>query len=155
MTTTQLEIGTEGHLGVIALNRPEAINALSLAMIEGIAAQLAAWRDDPTIHAVLFEGRGSRGFCAGGDVRQLRELVVAGRLEAGEAYFAAEYDMDGMIATYPKPVISLTTGIVMGGGLGVAGHAAFRFTTPEAGSSATWASTGCWPRRPRRGRCCS
>ena len=76
--TSQLEIGIEGRLGVIALNRPEAINALSLGMIEGISAQLTAWQTDPTIRAVLFEGRGAKGFCAGGDVRYVRERVLAG-----------------------------------------------------------------------------
>jgi enoyl-CoA hydratase len=127
-----LEIGVEGRLGVIALNRPEAINALSLEMIEGIAAQLEAWRHDKGVRAVLFEGRGSRGFCAGGDVRLARSLVLEGKPAAADAYFAAEYRMDGLIATYPKPVVALTEGIVMGGGIGIAGHAAFRVTTPTA-----------------------
>ncbi len=130
--TSQLEIGIEGRLGVIALNRPEAINALSLSMIEGITAQLAAWRDDSRVRAVLLEGRGPKGFCAGGDVRHVRERVLAGDFGAAEAYFAAEYRMDGLIATYPKPVAALTDGIVMGGGIGIAGHAAFRITTPTA-----------------------
>jgi enoyl-CoA hydratase len=142
MGTTQLEIGTEGRLGVIALNRPEAINALSLAMIEGITAQLEAWRHDPAIRAVLFEGRGPKGFCAGGDVRYVREQVIGGRLDVADGYFAAEYRMNGLIATYPKPVISLTTGIVMGGGIGVAGHAAFRFTTAEAAYAMPEANIG-------------
>lgn len=130
--TPQIEIGTEGKLGVIALNRPEAINALSLEMIEGIAAQLEAWRADPAIQAVLFEGRGAKGFCAGGDVRAVRKMVIEGRPEAADAYFAAEYRMNGQIATYPKPVIAISDGIVMGGGIGIAGHARFRFTTQDA-----------------------
>lgn len=130
--TSQLDISTEGRLGVIVLNRPEAINALSLEMIEGIAAQLEAWRADDLVGAVLFEGRGERGFCAGGDVRHARQLVVEGRAHEADAYFAAEYRMDGLIAAYPKPVIALTHGIVMGGGIGIAGHASFRITTPEA-----------------------
>jgi enoyl-CoA hydratase len=81
---------------------------------------------------VLFEGRGPKGFCAGGDVRHVRERVVAGDLEAARSYFATEYRMDGMIAGYPKPVVALADGIVMGGGIGIAGHAAFRITTPTA-----------------------
>jgi enoyl-CoA hydratase len=132
MTTRQLAISREGRLGVIALDRPEAINALSLEMIAGIFAQLSAWREDRGIAAVLFEGRGERGFCAGGDVRAVRAEVVAGRPEAADAYFAAEYEMNATIARYPKPVIAVTHGIVMGGGIGIAGHAAFRFTVPEA-----------------------
>ena len=130
--TAQLEIAVEGRLGVIALNRPEAINALSLEMILGITRQLTAWRADPAIQAVLFEGRGARGFCAGGDVRYVREQVLAGRPDLADAYFDAEYRMNGLIASYPKPVVVMTDGIVMGGGIGIAGHAAFRFTTPTA-----------------------
>lgn len=130
--TSQLETGIEGRLGVIALNRPEAINALSPDMIAGITAQLIAWRDDPQVRAVLFEGRGPKGFCAGGDVRLARSLVLDGRHAEAEAYFASEYRMDGLIATYPKPVVSMTDGIVMGGGIGIAGHCAFRITTPSA-----------------------
>lgn len=127
-----LEIGVEGHLGVIALNRPAAINALSLPMIEGITAQLDAWRNDDGVRAVLFEGRGEKGFCAGGDVRVVRTHVLEGRPDLADAYFAAEYHMDGLIASFAKPVIALADGIVMGGGIGVAGHASFRITTPAA-----------------------
>ena len=130
--TPFLEAAVEGNLGTIVLNRPAAINALDRGMIEGIASTLAAWRDDPQVRAVLFEGRGPRGFCSGGDVRAVRELVLADRREEAEAFFAAEYAMNGMIANYRKPVVALSHGIVMGGGIGIAGHAGFRFTTPEA-----------------------
>jgi enoyl-CoA hydratase len=128
----QLDISVEGNLGVIALNRPQAINALSREMIDGITGQLVAWRDDDAIRAVLFEARGERGFCAGGDVRAVRQLVLEGKPEAAAAYFAAEYQMNRLIAGFPKPVIALADGVVMGGGIGIAGHAAFRFTTPDA-----------------------
>lgn len=128
----QIEVSVEAHLGVIALNRPEAINALSGGMIAGITETLVAWRDDPKVRAVLFEGRGARGFCSGGDVRAVRAMVVDGRMPEAEAYFAAEYAMNLMIATYPKPVVAIADGIVMGGGIGIAGHAGFRFTTPNA-----------------------
>lgn len=128
----QLDIGVEGRLGVIALNRPEVINALSLSMIEGITAQLSAWRNDPGVRAVLFEGRGAKGFCSGGDVRVVRGHVLEGRPDLADAFLAAEYHMDGVVATYPKPIIAMTDGIVMGGGIGIAGHASFRITTPNA-----------------------
>ena len=78
--TPQLEISVEGNLGVIALNRPEAINALSREMIDGIFATLEAWRQDEAVRVVLFEARGSRGFCAGGDVRAIRKLALDLRL---------------------------------------------------------------------------
>jgi enoyl-CoA hydratase len=130
--TGQLEIAREDHLGIIALNRPEAINALSREMIDGITRTLTQWRDDDGIRLVLFEGRGPRGFCAGGDVRFVRERVLAGDPEAADAYFAAEYAMNALIAGYPKPTVALTHGIVMGGGIGIAGHCRYRFTTPDA-----------------------
>ncbi|MGV3491808.1 MAG: 3-hydroxyisobutyryl-CoA hydrolase [Devosia sp.] len=130
--TGQLEVFREGHLGVIALNRPEAINALSLDMIGGITRTLEQWLADNDIHAVLFEGRGPRGFCAGGDVRAVRQLVLDGRADEADAYFAAEYAMNDLIAGYAKPTVALTHGVVMGGGIGIAGHCSYRFTTPDA-----------------------
>jgi enoyl-CoA hydratase len=130
--TEQIQIGVEGQLGVITLNRPEAINALNLAMIQAITAALTQWRNEPGVRAVLFEGRGPRGFCAGGDVRAVRTLVLEGRQAEAEAFFAAEYGMNYLIATYPKPVIALAHGVVMGGGIGIAGHADFRFCGMDA-----------------------
>ncbi len=130
--TGQLDVIREGNLGIIALNRPEAINALNLEMIQGITRALEQWRGDPGIRAVLFEGRGPRGFCSGGDVRAVRQLVLAGDAAAGDAFFAAEYAMNGTVARYPKPLVALAHGIVMGGGIGIAGHCAFRFATTDA-----------------------
>lgn len=130
--TPFVSVSTEGALGVITLNRPEAINALDPAMIDAIAVTLAGWRDDQSVRAVLFEGNGPRGFCAGGDVRAMRSAVLAGRLSDADAFFEAEYRLNGDIATYPKPVIALTHGVVMGGGIGLAGHAGFRFATAES-----------------------
>lgn len=127
-----LEVGIEGSLGTITLNRPAAINALDRGMIDGIAQTLEAWQSDAQVRAVLFEGRGPRGFCSGGDVRVMRELVLAERSREAHEYFAAEYAMNGVIANYRKPVVAITDGVVMGGGIGIAGHAAFRFTTPDA-----------------------
>lgn len=130
--TGQLDVIREGNLGIIALNRPEAINALSLEMIDGITRALEQWADDEEIRLVLFEGRGPRGFCSGGDVRAVRQAVLDGEAAAADAFFAAEYRMNGIIARYRKPTVALTHGIVMGGGIGIAGHCAFRFTTAEA-----------------------
>ncbi|MBN9314120.1 MAG: enoyl-CoA hydratase/isomerase family protein [Devosia sp.] len=130
--TGQLDVIRDGHLGIIALNRPEAINALSLEMIDGITRALEQWRDDDGIRAVLFEGRGQRGFCSGGDVRAVRQAVIDGQPGGGDAFFAAEYAMNGLIARYHKPTVALVHGIVMGGGIGIAGHCTFRFATTEA-----------------------
>lgn len=128
----EIQVDTDGQLGRIRLNRPRAINALSLEMIEAITESLLAWRDDAGIGAILFEGVGEKGFCSGGDVRAARTHVVEGRPEAADHYFATEYRMNGLIASYPKPLIALTHGIVMGGGIGVAGHCGFRVTQPGA-----------------------
>jgi enoyl-CoA hydratase len=130
--TGQLDVSREEHLGIIALNRPEAINALNPEMIRGITRTLEQWRDDDGVRVVLFEGRGPRGFCSGGDVRLARQFVLDGRAEEADAFFAAEYFMNGLIANYPKPTVALSHGIVMGGGIGIAGHCRYRFTTPEA-----------------------
>ena len=127
-----LDISIEGALGVIALDRPRAINALTLGMLEGIAATLDKWAADPAIRAVLIEGRGERGFCAGGDVRATREQVLAGNAAAVKAFFAREYAVNGQIATYAKPVITLQDGIVMGGGIGLSSHARYRIATERA-----------------------
>ena len=130
--TDQLSIARDGALGRITLNRPEAINALSPAMIVGITAALTGWRDNPAVGAVLFEGAGPKGFCAGGDVRAVRQLVIEGRHDEVDAYFAAEYRMNRLIAGFPKPLVALTDGVVMGGGIGIAGHCGFRLTQPDA-----------------------
>ena len=130
--SAQIETSIEGQLGVIALNRPEAINALNLPMIEAIRGVLKLWEADERVKAVLFEGRGTRGFCAGGDVRSAREAVLAGNKALADRFFATEYAMNREIATYGKPVIAIADGVVMGGGIGIAGHAQFRFTTPNA-----------------------
>jgi enoyl-CoA hydratase len=128
--TAELEISIDGHLGRISLNRPAAINALSLPMIEGIAGTLERWQADDAIGAVLVEGNGPKGFCSGGDVRAARTQVVEGKPELADAYFAAEYRMNGLIAGYSKPLVALTHGIVMGGGIGIAGHCNIRITQP-------------------------
>jgi len=127
-----LEIAVEGGLGVVALDRPAQINALDGEMIASAHAALQEWQRDDRVRAVLFEGRGARGFCAGGDVRAVRGLVAEGRRAEAEAFFSREYALNGLIATYGKPVVALTHGHVMGGGIGLAGHAQFRFAASDA-----------------------
>ncbi len=127
-----LIIVREGGAGVIRLNRPKAINALTQDMVEGIAAALADFVADPAVHLVLFEGEGDRGFCAGGDVRAMRSLVLEDEIEAAGDYLAAEYRMNAALAHCPKPTVVLAHGVVMGGGIGIAGHCQFRFAVPGA-----------------------
>lgn len=125
-------VRAEDSLGRITLNRPRAINALDLEMIERITAALTGWVDDPDIEAVLIDGEGERGFCAGGDVRALYEQIRAGRPGDIAGFFRAEYAMNALIAEYPKPVVAFADGITMGGGIGLAGHAAVRIVTERS-----------------------
>lgn len=134
MTTAaddEVAITREGALARITLNRPKSINALSRAMIDAITDVLAVCAADPTIRLVVFTGNGPRGFCAGGDVRAIRQMVLEGRLAEADAYFAAEYAMNGIIARFPKPTVALAHGATMGGGIGIAGHCRYRFCRPD------------------------
>jgi enoyl-CoA hydratase len=119
-------------VGRIVLNRPRALNALDRPMIDRIAAALTAWRDDPAVSLVTIEGAGGRAFCAGGDVRAIRSLAIAGEAAAVEGFFVAEYGVNRMIAEYPKPYVALIDGISMGGGLGLSIHGSHRVVTEHA-----------------------
>lgn len=131
-TAPRVLVRTEGALGRLTLNRPEAINALDLGMIALMSAALDAWRDDTDVQIVLIDGEGERGMCAGGDVRALHGQIVAGRSHETEEFFRAEYALDAMIAEYPKPVVTIADGITMGGGIGIAGHAGIRIVTERS-----------------------
>lgn len=122
----------QGRIGRITLNRPNALNALDLAMVQAVHQALDKWRDDPAVHAVVVEGAGSRAFCAGGDIRLVRDLVLAGDHAGIEAFFTAEYAMNLAIARYPKPYVSLIDGICMGGGIGLSLHGTARVATEAA-----------------------
>ncbi|WP_288818748.1 enoyl-CoA hydratase/isomerase family protein [uncultured Micrococcus sp.] len=127
--TDELLVETRGRLGVITLNRPKAINALTHAMVRDVAAQLRCWRDDDAVQAVLIRGAGERGLCAGGDIVSVHDAAKAGRFEESEAFFADEYRMNHMISQFPKPIVALQDGIVLGGGVGISGHASHRVST--------------------------
>jgi enoyl-CoA hydratase len=122
----------EGAAGTILMNKPRALNALDLPMIEGIARALAGFRDDPALRLVVLEGAGGRAFCAGGDVRRIRELALAGDAASIEAFFAGEYAMNRAIAEFPRPWISLIDGVCMGGGIGVSVHGSHRVVSEHA-----------------------
>lgn len=122
----------QGRIGRILLNRPRALNALSSGMIEAMDAALAAWRDDPAVHAVVVEGAGGRAYCSGGDIRPIRELAASGDAGGIRRFFTVEYGLNRIIAEYPKPYVALVDGICMGGGLGVAMHGSARVATEAA-----------------------
>ncbi|MGZ0067075.1 enoyl-CoA hydratase/isomerase family protein [Microbacterium arborescens] len=119
-------------LGHLTLDRPRAINALDLGMIESLAAALDEWEHDPGVDAVLLDGAGERGLCAGGDVRGLYDQIVAGDVAETAHFFRAEYALNARIASYPKPVVVFADGVTMGGGIGLAGHAAVRVVTERS-----------------------
>ena len=119
-------------LGRITLNRPRAINALDVDMLRAIGTALEEWRSDPSVDVVLLDGAGDRGFCAGGDVRSLREMVLGGHADATGEFFRVEYSVNDLIAEYPKPVVAFADGVTMGGGIGLAGHASIRVVTERS-----------------------
>ena len=135
----------DGRIARILLNRPRALNALNLDMIRVMTKVLTAWRDDPHVHAVVIEGAGDRAFCAGGDVINLREGQLSGDRTEVEAFFTEEYDLNYMIATYPKPYIALIDGICMGGGIGVSVYGPYRVATEHASFGMPETAIGFFP----------
>ena len=122
----------DGRAGRILMNRPAALNALDLEMIRSFTRALEQFRDDPHVHVVVVEGAGDRAFCAGGDIRALRENQLKGDRGPVEAFFSEEYALNRMIAAFPKPYAALIDGICMGGGIGVSVHGAYRVATEHA-----------------------
>lgn len=113
----------ENGLARLTLNRPEAMNSLSLPMVRTLAEKLGAWQYDPAVRAVLIDSSLPKAFCAGGDIRFFHE-VAQGGLTGGSAlledFFTEEYALNHLIHHYPKPYIAVMDGIVMGGGMGIA-----------------------------------
>ena len=114
-----------GSLGLLTLDRPKALNALTHGMIIGLATQLGAWASDNTIKTVAIQGAGDRAFCAGGDIRAVQQAAIAGR-DDGMQLLRDEYHMNAAIGAFPKPYVALIHGICMGGGAGVSVHGRFR-----------------------------
>jgi enoyl-CoA hydratase len=127
-----------GSAGVVTLNRPQALNAVTLIMVRALREQLDAWRDDPAVSRVVITGAGGRAFSAGGDLRQVYDLGLTGRQSEALVYWREEYALNWIIKRYPKPYVALLDGIVMGGGVGVSVHGShrvagdkFMFALPE------------------------
>lgn len=131
--SNDVKLETRGPLGLVTLDRPKALNALSLDMIRAIHPQLKAWANAPEVKAVVIRGAGGKAFCAGGDVRavalSLGQPVPEGEPSLASAYFREEYALNHRIHHYPKPFIALVDGISMGGGLGLSIHGSHRVVT--------------------------
>ena len=120
----------EGAVGVIRLNRPKAINAVTLEMFRDVDKALDAFEADPAVAVILLEGAGERGLCAGGDIRALWESSkVKGDL--GKILWRDEYILNARIKKFPKPYVSFMDGIVMGGGVGLSAHSSHRVVTDK------------------------
>jgi enoyl-CoA hydratase len=132
MPPTDPHVKSEKHgsLGLLTLDRPQALNALTHGMIAAITAQLQAWAQDDTVKTVAIRGAGERAFCAGGDIRAVQEAVVSGNSKAGAAFLRDEYHMNALIHAFPKPYIALIHGVCMGGGAGLSVHGRYRLADP-------------------------
>lgn len=127
-TPDEIIFSVEGGIGHILLNRPQALNALTHGMCKALKVQLDAWADDDSVEAVVIEGAGDKGFCAGGDIRAIHDSGRDGT-DYCKNFFADEYRTNATIFHFPKPYIALIDGIVMGGGVGVSEHGTHRIAT--------------------------
>jgi enoyl-CoA hydratase len=124
-------VRARGALRRLTLNRPKALNAITLGMSVTMTQMMRAWAGDPTVGAVMLDGSGERGFCAGGDIRAIYDAAKSGD-PLPQKFWAVEYQLNVMIARYRKPVVAVMDGVVMGGGIGLAGHAAHRVVTERS-----------------------
>jgi enoyl-CoA hydratase/carnithine racemase len=144
-----------GNAGLITLNRPKALNALSLAMVRELLATLLAWQGDPAVQLVAIRGSNKigrpgtpealfGGFCAGGDIRYFHQAVMAGD-DSLEDFFTEEYKLNHLIHTYQKPYIAFMDGIVMGGGMGLSQGAQLRIVTEHTKMAMPETNIGLFP----------
>jgi len=129
-----------GTAGLVTLNRPKALNAVTHGMVRALLRQLEDWQRDPSVTRVIVSAAGGRAFSAGGDIRALYEWGRAGRFADMLPFWREEYTLNALIKRYPKPYVALIDGIVMGGGVGVSVHGSHRvagdrflFAMPEVG----------------------
>lgn len=130
--TDEILTRVDGGVGYLTLNRPKAINSLTHRMVTAMSAALTEWAEDGAISAVVLDGAGERGLCAGGDIVAIYHSAVADGGSEARSFWYDEYLLNAFIARYPKPYVSLMDGIVMGGGVGVGAHAAVRVVTDKS-----------------------
>ncbi len=140
MSDAEIMFERRGAAGLVTLNRPKALNAVTHGMVRALRAQLDAWADDPAITRVVIQAAGERAFSAGGDIRALTDLGKAGKHNEMLQFWRDEYPLNTAIKNYRKPYVALIDGLVMGGGVGVSVHGShrvagdrFQFAMPEVG----------------------
>ena len=139
-----LLVRSDGALRRITLNRPQALNAITLDMALAMTALLRQWESDPKIGAVLLDGAGERAFCAGGDIRALYDAAKTGD-SLPARFWATEYKLNVLIARYAKPLVAVMDGLVMGGGVGLSAHAAHRVVTDRSAIAMPEVGIGFFP----------
>ena len=141
MSEADILFERRGAAGIVTLNRPKALNAVTHGMVRGVARAARRWADDPAItRVVVITAAGERAFSAGGDIRALYDLGKAGRHDEALQFWRDEYPLNAAIKNFRKPYVALIDGIVMGGGVGVSVHGShrvagdrFQFAMPEVG----------------------
>lgn len=130
----------DGKAGIISLNKPSTIHALTLGMVHTMTRQLQAWASDDAVEIIVLDHHDGRGFCSGGDINLLRKSALEDDGVAGRRFFHDEYQLNHLMFTYAKPIVAFMDGITMGGGVGISQPAKFRvateatrFAMPETG----------------------
>merc|ERR1712048_452317 len=127
-----VQASIKNNAGILTLNRPKALNSLNLDMVNLMSTQLTNWKENnPDLKLIIQNSSLPKAFCAGGDVRSITEAGLKGDTEAGRTFFGTEYKLDYKLATYHVPVVSLISGITMGGGVGITVHGTFRVATEK------------------------
>ena len=127
--TTDVLVDTRGAAGVLSLNRPKALHALTLDMCHAMSAALTDWTGDDAVQVVMVDHAEGRGFCAGGDISFLRNSALNDGGVSGRKFFHDEYQLNHQMFAYPKPIVAFMDGITMGGGVGIALPAKYRVAT--------------------------
>ncbi|WP_425860545.1 enoyl-CoA hydratase/isomerase family protein [Arthrobacter sp. TWP1-1] len=131
MEHTEVLVERNGQLGHLILNRPKAMNALNHAMVLTLARALDDWETDDGVETVLISGAGERGLCAGGDIVSIYHDARTGG-NSSEQFWRDEYHLNARIHRYPKPIVTLMDGVVLGGGVGISAHASHRIVTERS-----------------------
>lgn len=145
--TGDIGIGFEvrGAAGLITLDRPRALNAITHDMVLAMRAKLDAWMADDAVAHVVLRSAHERAFCVGGDVRAMAELGSTGRKEEARGFWRDEYALNHLISRYSKPFISLVDGLCFGGGFGVSGHGRYRVAGEKLGFAMPEVAIGLFP----------